>query len=406
MKVMKLAAAVCALAVGLGYSAADAQVSDDVVKIGILNDQSGLYADLAGQGSVIAARMAVEDYGGKVLGKPVEVVFADHQNKPDIASSIANQWIDTEKVDVIMDVPTSSVALAIQEITKNKNRIHINSGAASSDLTGSKCSPTGIHYTYDTYALANGTGTTLVKEGGDSWFFITADYAFGHALEKDTSAAVTAAGGKVLGSVRTPFPGTTDFSSFLLQAQGSGAKVVGLANAGGDTINSIKQAGEFGLVAGGQKLAGLLVFLSDVHSLGLKVAQGLTITDGWYWDHDDESRAWAKKFGAKNGGRMPTMVQAGVYSATTHYLKAINAAKTDEAKAVVAKMKETPINDFFAKNGKIREDGRMVHTMYLVQVKKPEESKGPYDYYKIIKEIPGDQAFRPMDAKYGCSLVK
>jgi branched-chain amino acid transport system substrate-binding protein len=406
MKVMKLAAAVCALAVGLGYSAADAQVSDDVVKIGILNDQSGLYADLAGQGSVIAARMAVEDYGGKVLGKPVEVVFADHQNKPDIASSIANQWIDTEKVDVIMDVPTSSVALAIQEITKNKNRIHINSGAASSDLTGSKCSPTGIHYTYDTYALANGTGTTLVKEGGDSWFFITADYAFGHALEKDTSAAVTAAGGKVLGSVRTPFPGTTDFSSFLLQAQGSGAKVVGLANAGGDTINSIKQAGEFGLVAGGQKLAGLLVFLSDVHSLGLKVAQGLTITDGWYWDHDDESRAWAKKFGAKNGGRMPTMVQAGVYSATTHYLKAIDAAKTDEAKAVVAKMKETPINDFFAKNGKIREDGRMVHTMYLVQVKKPEESKGPYDYYKIIKEIPGDQAFRPMDAKYGCSLVK
>ena len=406
MKVMKLAAAVCALAVGLGYGTANAQVSDDVVKIGILNDQSGLYADLAGQGSVIAARMAVEDYGGKVLGKPVEVVFADHQNKPDIASSIANQWIDTEKVDVIMDVPTSSVALAIQEITKNKNRIHINSGAATSELTGAKCSPTGIHWTYDTYALANGTGTTLVKEGGDSWFFITADYAFGHALEKDTSAAVTAAGGKVVGSVRTPFPGTTDFSSFLLQAQGSGAKVVGLANAGGDTINSIKQAGEFGLVAGGQKLAGLLVFLSDVHSLGLKVAQGLTITDGWYWDHDDESRAWAKKFGAKNGGKMPTMVQAGVYSATTHYLKAIDAAKTDEAKAVVAKMKEMPVNDFFAKNGKIREDGRMVHTMYLVQVKKPEESKGPYDYYKIIKEIPGDQAFRPMDAKYGCSLVK
>jgi branched-chain amino acid transport system substrate-binding protein len=295
MKSLKLTAAACALAVGLGMGAANAQVSDDVVKIGILNDQSGMYADLAGQGSVSAARMAVEDYGGKVLGKPVEVIFADHQNKPDVGSSIANQWIDTEKVDVIMDVPTSSVALAIQEITKNKNRVHINSGAASSDLTASKCSPTGIHYTYDTYALANGTGTTIVKEGGDSWFFITADYAFGHALEKDTSAAVTAAGGKVVGAVRTPFPGTTDFSSFLLQAQGSGAKVVGLANAGGDTINSIKQAGEFGLTTSGQKLAGLLVFLSDVHSLGLKTAQGLTITDGWYWDKDDESRAWANE---------------------------------------------------------------------------------------------------------------
>jgi branched-chain amino acid transport system substrate-binding protein len=404
MKVMKLAISLCALAAGLG--AAQAQVSDDVVKIGVMNDQSGLYADVSGPGGVSAARMAVEDYGGKVLGKPVEVIFADHQNKPDVGSSIANQWIDTEKVDAIMDVPTSSVALAIQEITKNKNRVHINSGAASSDLTGKACSPTGIHYTYDTYALANGTGTTIVKEGGDSWFFITADYAFGHALEKDTSAAVTAAGGKVVGAVRTPFPGTTDFSSFLLQAQGSGAKVVGLANAGGDTINSIKQAGEFGLTTSGQKLAGLLVFISDVHSLGLKTAQGLTITDGWYWDKDDESRAWAKKWAAKNGNKMPTMVQAGIYSATTHYLKAIDAAKTDEAKVVVAKMKETPINDFFAKGGKIREDGRMVHTMYLVQVKKPEESKGPYDYYKIIKEIPGDQAFRPMDAKYGCPLMK
>jgi branched-chain amino acid transport system substrate-binding protein len=350
--------------------------------------------------------MAVADFGGKVLGKPVEVIFADHQNKPDVGSAIANQWIDTEKVDVIVDVPTSSVALAIQEITKNKNRVHLNSGAASSDLTGPKCSPTGIHYTYDTYALANGTGTTVVKEGGDSWFFITADYAFGHALEKDTSAAVIAAGGKVVGSVRTPFPGTTDFSSFLLQAQGSGAKVVGFVNAGGDTINSIKQAGEFGLVAAGQKLAGMLVFITDVHSLGLKTAQGLTITTGFYWDLNDETRAWAKKFSAGNGNKMPTMVQAGIYSGTTHYLKAIEAAKTDEAKAVVAKMKEMPINDFFAKNGKIREDGRMVHTMYLMQVKKPEESKGPYDYYKVLREIPGEQAFRPMDAKYGCPLVK
>jgi branched-chain amino acid transport system substrate-binding protein len=403
---MKLATVACALAVGLGVGAANAQVSDDVVKIGVLNDQSGVYADLSGQGSVVAARMAAEDFGGKVLGKPIEVIFADHQNKPDVGSSIANQWIDSDKVDIIVDVPTSSVALAIQEIAKAKNRVYINSGAATSDLTGKNCSPTGIHWTYDTYALANGTGSTIVKEGGDSWFFITADYAFGHALERDTTAAVTAAGGKVVGSVKSPFP-STDFSSFLLQAQGSGAKVVGLANAGGDTITSIKQAGEFGLTAGGQKLAGLLVFLTDVHSLGLKVAQGLTITTGWYWDRDDESRAWAKKWSAKvGGGKMPTMVQAGVYSGIMHYLKAIEAAKTDEAKAVVAKMKETPVNDFFAHGGKIREDGRMVHTMYLVQVKKPEESKGPYDYYNIVKEIPGDEAFRPMDAKFGCNLVK
>jgi branched-chain amino acid transport system substrate-binding protein len=406
MRMMKALTAGCALAALLAAGAAQAQVSDDVVKIGILNDQSGLYADVSGPGGVVAARMAVEDFGGKVLGKPVEVVFADHQNKPDVGLAIANQWIDTEKVDAIMDVPTSSVALAIQDATKNKNRVHINSGAASSDLTGSKCSPTGIHYTYDTYALANGTGTTIVKEGGDSWYFITADYAFGHALERDTAAAVTAAGGKVVGTVRTPFPGTTDFSSFLLQAQGSGAKVVGFANAGGDTINSIKQAGEFGLVAGGQKLAGLLVFITDVHSLGLKTAQGLTITTGFYWDLNDETRAWSKKFGEKHGGKMPTMIQAGIYSATMHYLKAIEAAKTDEAKTVVAKMKEMPVNDFFAKNGKIREDGRMVHTMYLAEVKKPADSKGPWDYYKIVREIPGDQAFRPMDAKFGCPLVK
>ena len=383
MKVIKLAITVCILAIGCGT--AQAQVSDDVVKIGILNDQSGLYADAAGPGCVEAARMAAADFGSKVLGRPIEVVFADHQNKPDIGSAIANQWIDTEKVDAIVDVPTSSVALAIQDITRTKNRVHINSGAATSDLTGPKCSPTGIHYTYDTYALANSTGTTIVKEGGDSWFFITADYAFGHALERDTTAAIIAAGGKVVGGVKTPFPGTTDFSSFLVQAQGSGAKVVGLANAGGDTINSIKQASEFGLVAGGQKLAGLLVFITDVNSLGLKTAQGLTITTGFYWDLNDETRAWSKKFGARMGGKMPTMTQAGVYSGVMHYLKAIEAAKTDEAKAVVAKMKEMPIHDFFAKNGKIREDGRMVHTMYLVQVKKPEESKGPWDYYKVIR---------------------
>jgi branched-chain amino acid transport system substrate-binding protein len=404
MKKITMLAAAVALAASFG--SAQAQVSDNVVKIGVLNDQSGPYADLSGKGSVTAAQMAVEDFGGKVLGVPIEVVSADHQNKPDVASNIVNQWIDTDKVDIVVDVPTSSVALAVQEITKNKNRIHLNSTAGSSDLTGSKCSPTGIHYTYDTYALAKGTGSALVQEGADSWFFITADYAFGHALEKDTAAAVVGSGGKVLGQVRHPFPGNTDFSSFLLQAQGSKAKVVAFANAGADTINSIKQAGEFGLVSGGQRLAGLLVFISDIHSLGLKTAQGLVITTGFYWDQNDETRAWSKRFAEKHGGKMPTMVQAGVYSGVTHYLKAIAAAKTDEAKAVVAKMKETPINDFFAKNGVIREDGRMVHDMLLVQVKKPDESKGPYDYYKILRVIPGKDAYRPMDKQFGCSLVK
>jgi branched-chain amino acid transport system substrate-binding protein len=381
------------------------EVSGDVVKIGVLNDQSGTYADLGGQGAVVAAQMAADDFGGTVLGKKIEIVFADHQNKPDIASNIVNQWIDTENVDVVADVPTSSVALAVQEITKNKNRIFLISGAASSDLTGKACSPTGIHYTYDTYSLAKGTGGALVQDGGDSWFFITADYAFGHALERDTGDAVKGAGGKVLGAVRHPFP-ANDFSSFLLQAQASGAKVVGLANAGADTTNAIKQAQEFGLVAGGQRLAGLLVFLTDVHSLGLKTAQGLVITTAFYWDKDDETRAWSKKFAEKHNGSMPTMVQAGVYSSVLHYLQAVDAAKTDEAKAVAAKMKEMPINDFFAKNGKIREDGRMVHDMMLVQVKTPEESKGPYDYYKILRTIPGDEAFRPMTADAGCPLVK
>jgi branched-chain amino acid transport system substrate-binding protein len=382
---------------------ASAQVSDDVVKLGVLNDQSGAYADLAGPGSVEAAKMAVEDFGGKVLGKPVQVIFADHQNKPDVGSNIVNQWIDVDKVDAVIDVPTSSVALAVQEITKNKSRVHINSTAASSDLTGKSCSPTAVHYTYDTYALASGTGKATVKDGGDSWYFITADYAFGHALEKDTAAAVVAGGGKVVGQVRAPFP-TSDFSSFLLQAQASKAKVIGLANAGADTINSIKQAGEFGITQSGQRLAGLLVFISDVHSLGLKAAQGLIVTTGFYWDQNDETRAWSKRFAERNKGRMPTMVQAGVYSGVMHYLKAIDAAKTDEAKAVVAKMKEMPVNDFFAKNGKIRADGRHVHDMLLVQVKKPEESKGPWDYYKILRVIPGDEAFRPM-ADGNCPLV-
>ncbi|MBK8176883.1 MAG: ABC transporter substrate-binding protein [Rhodospirillales bacterium] len=391
-----------ALAV-LTVTSAFGQVSGDVVKLGVLNDQSGVYADLAGPGSVVAAKMAVEDFGGKVLGKPIEVIFADHQNKPDVATPIVNQWIDVDNVDAIVDVPTSSVALAVQEITKNKNRIHLNSTAGTSDLTGKACSPTGIHWTYDTYALANSTGKALTKDGGDTWYFIVADYAFGHALEKDTSAAVESAGGKVLGAVNAPFP-NQDFSSFLLQAQSSGAKVIGLANAGGDMINAIKQAHEFGITDAGQRLAGLLVFISDINSLGLETTKGLVLTTGFYWDRNDETRAWSKRFAERNEGRMPTMVQAGVYSAVAHYLKAIAAAGTDEAKAVMAKMREIPVNDFFAKNGRVRADGRMVHDMYLVQVKTPAESKYPWDYYKILRVVPGDEAYRPMD-QGNCPLV-
>ncbi len=389
----------------LAAGTAQAQISDNVVKIGVLNDQSGAYSDLAGQGSVVAAQMAIDDFGGKVHGAPIQLLSADHQNKPDVGANIANRWIDVDHVDAIVDVPTSSVALAIQEITKNKDVVHLNSTAGSSDLTGKACSPTMVHWTYDTYAQAHGTGTALTKQGGDTWFFITADYAFGHALEHDTGEAVKEAGGKVLGSVNAPFP-NTDFSSFLLQAQGSGAKVIGLANAGTDTINAIKQAHEFGITQGGQKLTGLLTFISDVHSLGLETAQGLVLTDAWYWDHDDASRAWAKRWSQKmGGGRMPTSVQAGVYSAVMHYLKAIDKAGTDEAKKVVETMKSMPVNDMFTKNGHIRADGRMVHDMYLVQVKTPAESKYPWDYFKILRTIPGDEAFRPMD-KGGCPLVQ
>jgi len=387
-------------AILLGSAAAQAE---DSFKIAVLNDQSGLYADLAGLGSVEAAKMAVEDFGGSVLGRKIEVVTADHQNKPDIASSIANHWFDVDKVEAIFDVPNSGVALAVQEVARAKNRIFVVSGAASSDLTGKHCSPVGIHWTYDTYALAHGTGSALVKQGGDSWFFLTADYAFGHALERDTTAAITAAGGKVVGSVKVPFP-NQDFSSYLLQAQSSGAKVVGLANAGGDTINSIKQAAEFGINKS-QTLAGLLVFLSDIHSIGLETAQGLVLTTAFYWDYSDETRVWSKKFAARNKGAMPTDIQAGVYSAVLHYLQAVQAAGSDHAAAVVAKMKAAPVNDFFAKGGKIRDDGRMVHDVYLAQVKKPEESKYPYDYLKILRVIPGDEAFRPL-SQSECPLVK
>ncbi len=391
-------------ALALLGAGAQAQISDNVVKIGVLTDLSGVYSDLGGKGSVIAAEMAVADYGGKVRGVPIEVVSADHQNKPDVGSAKANQWIDQEKVDAIVDVPTSSVALAVQDITRTKDRVFLISGAGSSLLTGEKCSPTSVHYSYDTYALARGTGTALTKQGLDSWFFITADYAFGHSLQDDTAAAVKDAGGKVLGAVNAPFP-NTDFSSFLLQAQGSKAKVIGLANAGNDTVNAIKQAHEFGLDKSGQTLAGLLTVISDVHSIGLETAQGLIFTDSWYWDTNDETRAWAKRFAEKmGGGRMPTSVHAGVYSAVTQYLKAIDKSGTDEAKKVVETMRATPINDMYAKNGKIRIDGRMVHDMLLVQVKKPSESKYPWDYYKIVQTIPGDEAYRPLD-KGNCPLV-
>jgi len=406
-KTLKLLA-VAALGFGLTLAplAARAQVSGNVVKIGVLNDQSSLYSDISGLGSVRAAKMAVDDFGGKVLGKPIEVIFADHQNKPDLGAGIARRWIDEEGVDTIVDVPTSSVALAVQGIAKEKNRVFLVSGAASSDLTGKACSPVGIHWTYDTYALAHGTGGALVKQGGDSWFFLTADYAFGHALERDTADAVKAAGGTVLGAVRHPL-NNSDFSSFLLQAQASKAKVIGLANAGGDTINSIKQAAEFGIVSGGQKLAGLLVFLTDIHSLGLQTAQGLVITTAYYWDMNDETRAFAKRFMAtpESKGIPPTFTQAGVYTEVAHYLKAIQAAGTDEATAVVKKMREIPINDFMVKNGSIRVDGRVMRDMYLAQVKSPAESKYPFDYYKILATIPREEAFRPLKDG-GCPLVK
>ncbi len=397
MKLYLRLALAAALALTLACPAAAAdQVSDGVVKIGVLTDQSGVYSDLSGRGSVEAVKMAVEDFGGKVLGKPIEVVAADHQNKADIGANIANKWIDVDKVDMIIDIPNTAVCLAVQKICQDKNRIDIISTGASVILTNQNCSPTGFHWTYDNYASATGTATAMLKEGGDTWFFITADYAFGHDLEKNTADVVKAAGGKVLGSVRHPFPGT-DFSSFLLQAQASKAKVIGLANAGGDTINAVKQAFEFGIVQGGQRLAGMLVFISDIHSLGLKTAQGLVCTTGFYWDYNDETRAWSKRWSQRMGdGRMPTMAQAGCYSGALHYLKAIQAAGTDEAQAVSKKMRELPVNDFFAKNGKVRADGRMVHDMYVVQVKKPEESKYPWDYYKIIRVIPGDEAFKPI----------
>ncbi|MFZ1171015.1 MAG: ABC transporter substrate-binding protein [Bradyrhizobium sp.] len=402
---MKSFAAVLLAASALVASsgAASAQISDDVVKIGVLTDMSSLYADATGKGSLTAVQMAVADYGSKVKGKPIEVVYADHQNKPDIGVSIARNWYDNEKVDAIFDVPTSSIALPISQLTREKNRIHMNSGAGSSDITGVACSPNTVHYTYDTYALSNVAGKAMVKRGEDTWFFVTADYAFGHALERDAANVVKESGGKVLGTVRHPL-NSSDFSSYLLQAQASKAKVIALANAGGDTTNALKQAAEFGIVQGGQKMIALLQEITDTHSLGIKATQGLIVTDAFYWDMNDETRAFSKRFYAKVGS-MPTMIQAGLYSATMHYLKAIEATGTDEAPKVMAQMRATPINNFFAKNGKIRIDGRMVHDMYLFEVKKPEESKGEWDLYKLLATVPGDEAFRPLD-KGGCPLVK
>jgi branched-chain amino acid transport system substrate-binding protein len=397
-------AAPLALAAAFAAPGAQAQISDGVVKIGILSDMSSLYSDIGGGGSTVAARMAVEDYTKAHKGLKVELISADHLNKPDVGSSIARQWYDVDKVDAIVDVPTSSVALAINQVTREKGKVFLVSGAASSDLTGKACSPNTIHWTYDTWMLANGTGNAIVKTGGDTWFFVTADYAFGLALERDTEAVVLKNGGKVLGRVRVPL-NNQDFSSFLLQAQASKAKIIGLANAGGDTTNSIKQAAEFGIVKGGQNLAGLLVFISDVHGLGLDKAQGLIFTESFYWDLNDATRAFAKRFAALNKGKYPTMVQAGVYSAILHYLKAVEAGKTDDGTKTVAKMKELPTDDPLFGKGRVRMDGRKIHPAYLVEVKKPSESKGPYDYYKIRATIPADQAFRPLQDG-GCSLVK
>jgi branched-chain amino acid transport system substrate-binding protein len=378
-------------------------VAQEAVKIGVMNDQSSVYADLSGLGGVEAARMAIEDFGGKVLGHPIEIISADHQNKPDVAANLANRWYDADKVDVIVDVPNSAAVLAIQEIARQKKRMVLISTGATSEFTGAKCSPYGAQWTYDTYALAAGTARALVQEKGLNWYFITADYAFGQALQRDTTKFVTEAGGKVVGASMHPFP-NQDFSSFLLSADGSKADIVALANAGGDTINAVKQAREFNLFKqGGKRLAALLMFISDVHSLGLNTAQGIVLTTGFYWDLDDETRAWSKRFFERRKS-MPTMTHAGVYSAVMHYLKAIQAAGTKEPLAVMQKMRDTPINDFFAKNGKLRADGRMVHDMYLVQVKAPSESKYPWDYYKVLRTIPGDQAFRPLKDG-GCPLV-
>ncbi|MCK9258602.1 MAG: ABC transporter substrate-binding protein [Azoarcus sp.] len=403
MHMKKLTTLACAAAIASLSGVANAQISDGMVKIGVLTDLSGTYSDLAGSGAVLATQMAIDDFIAEA--KPnfkIEMVSADHQNKADIASTKAREWFEREGVDTATELVTTSVALAVMKVAKEKNRIALMSGPASTPITNEQCNDVSVHYTYDTYSLANGTAKAVTKQGGKTWFFLTADYAFGQALEKDSSAVVVANGGKVLGSVRHPFP-ASDFSSFLLQAQASGAQIIGLANAGADTTNAIKQAAEFGITPK-QSLAGLLMFITDVHSLGLKSTQTMYLTTGFYWDLNDATRAWSKRYFDKQK-RMPSMVQAGQYSSVLHYLRAVKAAGTDEAGKVMAQMKKTPINDFFAKNGQIREDGRMIHDMYLVQVKKPEESKYPWDYYHVRQTIPAAEAFQPL-SESRCSLVK
>ena len=395
------------LGAALTVAAGGALAQDKTVKIGVLTDNSGLYSDLGGAGSTVAAQMAIEDSGLAAKGWKLDLISADHQNKPDIATTIARQWVDVEKVDIFMDVLNSGVALAVNNLVKEKNSIMINTGAATSDLTNAQCTPNTVHWVYDTYMLANSTGQALVKAGGDTWYFLTADYAFGHALERDTTAVVVKSGGKVIGTVKHPL-NSSDFSSFLLQAQASKAKIVGMANAGGDTTNTIKQASEFGIVAGGQKLAGLLLFITDVHSLGLKVAQGLSFTETFYWDQNDDTRAFSKRFSERMKNKaMPSMVQAGVYSGLLHYFKSLEAmgGNPHDGAKVVAKMKELPTEDKLFGKGSIRADGRKIHPAYLFEVKKPSESKGPWDYYKLIGTTPGDQAFRPL-SESACPLVK
>ncbi|MFC0283743.1 ABC transporter substrate-binding protein [Camelimonas abortus] len=397
------AASLAALGVAAAGGALAQNQEPISIKIGVLNDRAGLYSDVTGEGSAVAARMAVEDFRAAEKGMKVEVIVGDHQNKPDVGSTIARQWIDQDGVDVIADVPTSSVGLAVNEVVREKNRIYLNSGTGSSDLTGKHCSPNTVHWTYDTAALANGTAKAMIQRGGDTWFFITADYAFGQALERDASNVIKASGGKVLGSVKHPL-NNADFSSQLLQAQGSKAKVVALANAGGDTINAVKQAGEFGLAQGGQSLAGLLIFSSDIHSLGVKAAQDLVLTEAFYWDLNDRTRDFSKRFAERFGGKMPTSVHAGVYGSILHYLKAVESLKSKDPQKVMARMKEMPIDDPLVGKGYIRPDGRAIHDMYLFEVKKPEESKGEWDLYRLLATIPGEQAFRPME-EGGCPLV-
>ena len=399
---LRVALTFALMVTALAAHGAHAQISDDVVKIGVLNDQTGLYADLGGPGSVVSAKMAVEDFGGKVLGKPIEIVSGDHQNKSDVGAAIAREWFDVGKVDLAIGFDHSAVALAVSQLAAEKNRIAIAGAVGSTAFTGKSCTPTEASWIYDSYALTTSLAKAVVAEGRDSWFFLTVDYTFGHSLEADATAAVKAAGGKVLGSVRHPL-NTADFSSYLLQAQASGAKVVAFANGGGDMVNATKQANEFGLTKN-QNIVSLLVFISDVHSMQLQAAQGLKFVTAFYWDRNEETRAWSKRFFEKFG-RMPTMPQAAVYSAITHYLGSVKEAGTDEAKAVMAKMRERPVNDFYVKNGHLRADGRLVHDMYLAQVKTPAESKGPWDYYKILATIPGDQAFRSL-ADGGCPLVR